>query len=705
MTKTTKKNNDIKINEKLDDLIYYNIVFYYHNEPIELMTYYLNNLQFLFNNMIKTNKIQIQICVNFFVSNIDKFIDLLKQKKYIQTTNNYIKYKHIIYENKTNYIETEYIDIKPTNYDFEIRIHEIISKPLKNMTKYNSNNICKYNDDEFIFTSQKINELNVNDGSKSIGFKRYASNIMSWNIYEKIKNKNDNYKNFNQVKVFLFQIDYGTIIGIHIFLHSSIDKLVYNNVNYNLNDIKSFSDLSKQIYNKKDNKKNKNKNDKNNKNINMIGNLSYWFEIKQFLLSKKFITNTYSIDIVKNNETLYSVYDFFYFVLTHLQTVINNFNIVHFTTLGIKNINKPITTNYNNNNIEINSFPYKPNAYEFNKLFKQHYDKFYITDIRLTYLYQNDISKPITYSKNYTSFSEDLLYSSLLFQLKKLIIPHPFLNTTKCSYKHKPLINNNNTINELIYIFLPQDDVGNYKIFDIINYTNNKKHKVDLTFQTDEIDKFIENVKIKYVVNDNIYDDILQNNKLNYGLINNDLIKCNIQNMTNTLIYINKYKNSKFIFDEYNKFISNVNKISKFNKLIDNKKFTPIEYNNLIVIFNSTTNINNYTKIISEANKTNLINYYNDKYNFYNINYKINKSVKTNSDDNVSKIFLQITQHLYNYLIDDLWIIKHIKMTDDKYDYIELKDIKNKYMYEETNYQSKYLKYKEKYISLKKSLQ
>lgn len=66
MTKITEENNDININEYLDDLIYYNIVFHHHNEPIELMTYYLNNLQFLFNNMIKTNKTQIQICVNFY---------------------------------------------------------------------------------------------------------------------------------------------------------------------------------------------------------------------------------------------------------------------------------------------------------------------------------------------------------------------------------------------------------------------------------------------------------------------------------------------------------------------------------------------------------------------------------------------------------------------------------------------------------------
>jgi hypothetical protein len=150
--------------ECLDDLIYYNVVFHYHNEPIELMNYYLNNLKFLLNNIIKHTKTQIQICINFFVSNIDNFIHSLKQHKYIHTTNNYTKYihttnnytkyKHKIYENKTNYIETEYIDIKPINYDFEIRIHEIISKPLKNITEYNSNNIYKYDNGKFIFTPQ-----------------------------------------------------------------------------------------------------------------------------------------------------------------------------------------------------------------------------------------------------------------------------------------------------------------------------------------------------------------------------------------------------------------------------------------------------------------------------------------------------------------------------------------------------------------------
>lgn len=112
--------------------------------------------------------------------------------------------------------------------------------PNKNISKYYYDNIYKYNGSEFIFTPYKINEQNINDGSKSIGFERYVSNIMSWNIYEKINNKCDNYKNFNKIKVFLFQIDYGTIIGIHIFLNPSISKVAYGDNDYDLNDIKSF---------------------------------------------------------------------------------------------------------------------------------------------------------------------------------------------------------------------------------------------------------------------------------------------------------------------------------------------------------------------------------------------------------------------------------------------------------------------------------
>ena len=101
---------------------------------------------------------------------------------------------------------------------------------------------------------------------------------------------------------------------------------------------------------------------------------------------------------------------FFYFVLTHIETVIQNFNIVHFTTLNIIETNKIYIDNKN----FINSIPYKPKNYfdEHYKLYKSHYDKFYITDIGLTYLYENEISRPITYNKNFTSFSEDLLYTN-----------------------------------------------------------------------------------------------------------------------------------------------------------------------------------------------------------------------------------------------------------------------------------------------------
>ena len=60
------------------------------------------------------------------------------------------------------------------------------------------------------------------------------------------------------------------------------------------------------------------------------------------------------------------------------------------------------------------------------------------------------------YFDAYTSFSEDLLYTSLLFKLKKLIIPHPFLNITKCSHKQlNKQLNNKENKYELIYIFLP----------------------------------------------------------------------------------------------------------------------------------------------------------------------------------------------------------------------------------------------------------
>ncbi len=689
MTKTNEIKIDSIPNDELKNLVYYNVVFHYHNEPIELLTYYLNNMKYLFDNMILNSKIKIEFCVNFFVSNLDTFIELLGENKF---TNNNIhkKITHRIYENNNNYVETKFVDTTPTYYNFEIRIHQIMSKPNKNITDVNYNNIYRYVDDEFNFKSQKIEKSNIIDGTNSIGFKRYVANIMTWNIYEKLKNNNVKEKMFNNIQTFLFQIDFGTIIGLHILLHPSITNVSFDNTIYNLTNDNSFNNLSNKVYSfNKKNLPNKN-------NTNLSGNLNYWYESKQFLLSNKFIIDSYSINDTDDIETIYSNYDFFYFVLTHLDTVIHNFNIVHFTALSIKNIAKPININYDNSELKINSIPYKPNSYydDFDaKLYKQHYDKFYITDIGLTYLYQNDISKPITYNKNYTSFSEDLLYSSLLLKLKKLIIPHPFLNVTKCSYKNISVKNNKNVSRELIYIFLPQDDIGNYKIFDIINYTQNKKHNIRLTEQNDGIADFIKNIKMKNTINiingnDDIYAKINYGNKMNNSKIDNNLISCNIQNMTDPHIYISKYSNSKFLFDEFNK-ITHLEK----NKLFNNNNYLLIEYNNMIIIFNSLTNIYDYKLLISKSKNKNIITYYNDKYEFFNIKYKIQKSIKIKYDKLTHKIIYPITKFIYDYILDNLWILNHMKKTN-------LVDL-NTNKYDGLNYKLKYIKYKQKYLQLK----
>lgn len=108
-------------------LLYYNIVFYYHNESIELLDYYLKNLQFLFTNISNTDKNEILFGVNFFVSNLDFFIQNLTSKYTNYQKSN--KLVHKIYENNKNYIETIYCTIKFDEYNFYINVHEIISKP------------------------------------------------------------------------------------------------------------------------------------------------------------------------------------------------------------------------------------------------------------------------------------------------------------------------------------------------------------------------------------------------------------------------------------------------------------------------------------------------------------------------------------------------------------------------------------------------
>lgn len=693
MNKFIKNDNILDIKREYKNLIYYNVVFYHHNEPIEIMSYYMNNLKFLFNNIYNDdNKNVIEFCINFFVSDLDKFINLLKSNKFINSTNHKINY-HKIYENNDNFIETKFTKLKPINQNFDIYVHEIISKPYKNIDNNEYNNIIKCNNDKdekikFDNSRTIINSTDINDGSKSIGFKRYVANIMSWNIYENFKIKNNENKLFNKIKVFLFQIDYGTIIGLHILLHPLVIKIKFNNDVINLLDNNSFNILSSLLYADKKNIK------------SQFKNFNYWNESKKFLISQKNIYDSYNInEHITNNyiETLYSNHDFFYFIITHLDTVIENFNIVHFTTLNIQNIKKNISFNLGNNSIKINTIPNKPNSYfdEQFKLYKQHYDKFYITDIGLTYIYQSNTSKPITYNKNYTSFSEDLLYTSLLYKLKKLIIPHPFLNITKCVY-NKNIQNKSNDVNkikyELIYIFLPTDDIGNYKIFDIINYKNDKKHNVGFVIQNEEINEFINNTKINKTINKNTSDNLILDNKNN--IIFNESIRCSVDNKTNTNIYIKKYENSKKIFDFYNNEI--INKFKIKNTLL-------VLFNDLIIVFNSNTNLDYYEKIISHSNI--IIDFYNDKYNFYNNKYKTLQSIKIINNFNKNIFVNNITIFIYNYFFDMLWIINHMKKYDgNSNDNINNIDKKNNYIeMRNLSYKLKYFKYKLKYANLKKN--
>ena len=59
------------------------IIFYYHNESIELMNYYLDNLETIFKKIKSTLKIKIIINIVFFVSYIEEFINRLSLIKKI----------------------------------------------------------------------------------------------------------------------------------------------------------------------------------------------------------------------------------------------------------------------------------------------------------------------------------------------------------------------------------------------------------------------------------------------------------------------------------------------------------------------------------------------------------------------------------------------------------------------------------------------
>ena len=165
---------------------------------------------------------------------------------------------------------------------------------------------------------------------------------------------------------------------------------------------------------------------------------------------------------------------------------------------------------------------------------------------------------------------------------------------------------------------MPTDDIGNYKIFDILNYTNGKKHNVNFKIQNDEILKFINGIELNKLIVNNDDDDLYMNLDYDANKLVNKNIKCSIDNKTNTNVYIEKYKNSKNIFDFFNKKIINNLAIGKNNLLV--------QYKNLLIVFNSYSNIQYYNKIILDSKIS--IEYYNDKYNFYNNKYKLLNCVK-----------------------------------------------------------------------------
>ena len=220
------ENNIIKNNIK-NLLITYNILFYYHNEDIKLIDYYLDNLKTMFNNLSNTNDTNIQFIINFIVSDLDNFIANLESHiniTKIESSNNIYK----INETLENFLETKFQQIKINNYDFNIIIHQNISYPYKFFNKYNFENIHYENK-----TINKLDEINF--GKNSIGFKRYVGNIMTWNIHNKIENENIKILQYQKIITCVFQIDFGTRIGLPVCLHPDVKNIEYGKSFYNIN--------------------------------------------------------------------------------------------------------------------------------------------------------------------------------------------------------------------------------------------------------------------------------------------------------------------------------------------------------------------------------------------------------------------------------------------------------------------------------------
>ena len=233
----------------------------------------------------------------------------------------------------------------------------------------------------------------------------------------------------------------------------------------------------------------------------------------------------------------------------------------------------------------------------------------------------------------------------------------------------------------------------------MINYVDDKKHDTNQKNQNDEINEFRKNVKLDYDKNlikqDDFYNSL--SNDKTIKLIDTNKINCSILNKTNTKLYISKYKNSKLVFDNFN---------NSFNKIDHNLL---LNYDNLLVVFDTNTNKNYYHKILCDTKNNKILDYYNDKYKFnFNNGYEmLSSSIKLNYSNN--NLLKSISNFILDYTLNFLQIKKISKKTIkeimsnvlDKLSNIKKeKNIINA----NTNYEKKYIKYKLKYLEFKKAI-
>lgn len=631
MKVTNKKNNlDIDNKPKIDYLLDYILTFFYHKEQIELIEYYLENIETIFKTIFSNNKCEIRFDIIFMVSNLDIFYNNLKNYLKKEEITIVDTYNQKVYENNTKYVEFKVYKVKINKYSYFIKIKQILSIP--NSVVYD---FIQKNKDKF-------EEYDVDYGTNSIGFKRYCNNILCWNIQ---KNLESEYY-YSSVRVLSWQIDFGTYIGMPAILHADIKTMIYGDETFNL-------------FESKDNK------------LKELSN--YWYCSKNFLADTE-ICKDYMIEKYINNgviENIYSNNDFYYFIITHIDSVLNNFDILMFSALGIhdsisykiiyndkiynysgfQNVNQMITQFKPKNKI-VNGEPYT-------NISKGHYDKCYIIDISLCFIIERKKNKePLTYNKNYTSFGEDILFTNVLLKIKHLVVPHPFLAISKCiKSETKPkvqskvepevesdikLISDNLkslTIEkkriELVYVLLPYDDVNNLKKFELSNWINKKSKSVAFVTQNDEIDEFIKKQKE--------YDSIKKGGN----------ILCDIRNKTDSSIYTKKVKTVKKMYDEK----ISTEEISKLNDVI---------IDNICVLFDK--NIKNFEALLkNEYNKEYIFGTNFEKYEF--------NRLKTDLKYNYNNV---ITNFIKRYLINGGKCEK------------------------DNEFKNKYLKYKIKYLNLKK---